>query len=292
MNAAQPMPAIGLGCATLMHASLIELIETAARHGFPTITVPPGRYATVIDQGETQATLRRRLADAGLRVTMVDALTQGLPGLGMPQPADSGLRASLPPDVFVPPDQEACFRAAEALEAPWINVTHFGGRPVPFAIMRDAIGAICRRAGTRGLGVTIEFVPGTGIPDLAYASAIATECGEPNCRVTLDPWHLDRSSGTVEDVRRLPPGMIAGMQLCDRIPEPPGAPLKMMADRLMPGEGRLPLAALLEAALANSPALSLEVEVISAELRALPFDEAAARVSAGLAAWQTAVGLS
>ena len=42
-------------------------------------------------------------------------------------------------------------------------------------------------------------------------------CGEPNACVLLDVFHLDRSGGTVDDVRRLPPGAIAGIQLSDRI---------------------------------------------------------------------------
>jgi hypothetical protein len=49
-----------------------------------------------------------------------------------------------------------------------------------------------------------------------------------------------------------------------------------MEDRLLPGRGQLPLTALLSAALDNSPGVPAGVEVFSAELRAMPFDQAAA----------------
>jgi sugar phosphate isomerase/epimerase len=277
---------IGICCGTLLNAGLVELIEIAGRHGFPTITVRPATFASALEQGLTEKALRRLLADAGVRVTMVDAMTAGLPGLSPPQIPDPELRAYLPPDVFSPPDAETCLRAAEALEAPFVNVTHFGGKPTPLEEMTDAIAAVCRRARARGLQVALEFIPGTGLPDLATAHAVARACGEPNCRVTLDPWHLDRAGGSVEDVVSLPAGSLAGVQLCDRIPEPPGTPYVPMSGRLMPGEGQLPLYELVRAALVNSPGISIEVELFNSDLRRLTADEIAARVATGVKAWR------
>lgn len=136
--------------------------------------------------------------------------------------------------------------------------------------------------------MALEFIPGTGVPDLATADTIARSCGEPNCRITLDPWHWDRSSGSVQDVADLPPESLAAIQLCDRIPEPPGTPYVPMSGRVMPGEGRLPLGGLVRAALANSPGLSIEVELFNDEFRGLSPDDAAARVAAGVKAWKSA----
>ena len=255
----------------------------------PTITVRPSTFTAALEQGATPQSLRRRLRDAGLRVTMIDALTDGLPGLSTPQIADPERRKFLPADVFFPPSQQSCLDAAEALEAPYVNVTHFGGRPLPLAEMTAAIATICRRAGARGLQVALEFVPGTGLGDVATAAAIAASCGEPNCRITLDPWHLDRSGGTVADIVALPANALAGMQLCDRIPEPPGTPYVPMSGRLLPGEGQLPLEQLVRAALANSPGISIELELYNDELRGLSSDEIAARVSAAAKAWRASI---
>jgi sugar phosphate isomerase/epimerase len=279
-------PDIGLCCGTVMKAGLFELIEVAARHGFPTITVRPATFAAALDAGFDEKAIRRRLGDAGLRVAMIDALTRDLPGLAPPDASDPKLRALLPDEVFFPPDQATCLRAAAVLEAPSLNVTHFGGKPVPLPEMAEAVGAICANAAAYGVTIALEFVPGTGIPDIATAHAIARSCGEPNCRITLDPWHLDRSGGSVQDVVALAPDAIAGMQLCDRVPEPPGTPYVPMTGRRMPGEGQLPLYDLVSAVLANSPGISIEAEILNEELRALTPDEAAARVWAGLQKWR------
>lgn len=78
---------IGLCCGMLLQASLPEFIETAARHGFPTITARPAKFAEALEAGFTERQLRRLLAEAGVRVTMVDALTKGLPGVHRPRPS-------------------------------------------------------------------------------------------------------------------------------------------------------------------------------------------------------------
>ena len=161
---------------------------------------------------------------------------------------------------------------------------------IPLQQMAEAIGQICRRARMRGLQVALEFIPGTGLPDVSFAQKVIESCGESNCKITLDFWHLDRSGGTIQDIRHLPPGIIAGLQLCDRIPPAPGTPYIPMSGRDLPGEGQLPLHDLVRSALTNSPGISAEVEVFKEDLRALPPDVAAARIAATVRTWRA--GLS
>ncbi len=73
-------PSIGLCWGSVRRASLLELIEVAALHGFPTITVPPTVVERCLASGETLASLRKHLADTGIRVTVIDALTRDLSG--------------------------------------------------------------------------------------------------------------------------------------------------------------------------------------------------------------------
>lgn len=270
---------IGLCWGTLHRAALPELIEAAARFGFPTLSFPPHLYAQALAEGHDAAGLRRRMRDAGVRVTVADAITAGLPG--MPDE----------PVLFdgktVPRASEAdCFTMAEALEAPLVNISHFGARRVAQAELTEAIKGICRRASARGLGVVLEFVPGTGIADLAAAAEIVRDCGEANCAILLDTWHLARTGGTPADIAALPPRCIGAMQLSDRLPPAPGESYVPMSGRLLPGEGSLPLHLIVAAAQANSPGISAEIEVFSAELAALPIVEAAARTTAAISAWR------
>jgi sugar phosphate isomerase/epimerase len=276
----------GLCCGMFLDASLPELIDIAARHGFPTITARPLAVAAALDAGLTERTLRRLLADAGIRVTMVDALSTGLPGAVSPDTFDPALRAVIPVDSLNPPDEETCLRSAEVLEAPYVNVSLFRAQRVPMAEMAEAVGSLCRRAARRGLKIALEFYPESSLPDLQYAADVVRTCGERNCAITLDTWHLTRSGGTLDDIRRLPPGLIAGIQISDYVPPPPGVPYVPMRGRSLPGRGELPLGDMIEAALRNSPDASAEIEVFNEELRALSGDAAAARISAAIAGWQ------
>ena len=104
--------------------------------------------------------------------------------------------------------------------------------------------------------------------------------------ILLDSWHLARTGGTADQVRALPPHSIGAIQLSDRNPPAPGEAYVPMTGRLLPGEGNLPLHDIVAAALANSPGLSAEVEVFSAELSSLPVDAAARRTATAVESWR------
>jgi sugar phosphate isomerase/epimerase len=280
------MPEIGLGCANLLQLTLPEFIDTAERAGFGRITVRPYAFARALDDGWSASDLRRRLADAHIAVTMVDALTHALPGMRDVSGLGADVLARLPPEVLDPPDEATCFRTATELGAPVLNVTHYMGDPVPLDVMADAVGDVSRRAAPRGLRLCLEFIPDTGIPDLPFAQALVEACGEPNVAILLDVFHLDRSGGTVDDVRRLPPDAIAGIQLSDRTRPVPGTGHVPLGGRQLPGEGEMPLRDLLAAALDNSPTATVDLEVLNDELRTLPAHEAAARLAATADAWR------
>ncbi len=276
MTAAAPIE-FDLCWGTVAQASLVELVQAASAHQFHGVTATPLLYRRNRHDGMSDTAVRHLLADAGIRVTVIDALVAGLPG--SPRAAD------------VPPEYRAsfevtesdCFQAAEALGADTINVAHFLGRPVPIADLVEVIGGIGARAHRRGLRLALEFMPETGIPDLATALAIVRSIAADNVGIMVDTWHLARSGGTVDDVRALPAGAIAGIQICDRKDVEPGGVYVPMAGRLLPGDGSLPLVAFLDVVRRHAPKLSVGVEVFSDVLRALSADEAARRVAAAVA---------
>jgi hypothetical protein len=90
----------------------------------------------------------------------------------------------------------------------------------------------------------------------------------------------------VDDVRRLPPGAIANIQISDRTPLLPGSVYTPMTGRQIPGKGRLPLRALMAAALANSPDATADIEALNEEFRDLPIGEAAALLAAAVQDWR------
>lgn len=273
------IPGIGLCWAMIHRASLTETIDIAARHGFPTLEVTPSIYFEALEAGATEAALRAQLGDAGLRVTVIDCISGGLPGLG-DAPTEFRGQAMRRDDV------ETCLTVAEALDAPVLNLTHYRGNPVELPVLAEALGEVCRKAGERGRAVALEFVPDSGIPSIHAAQELAEGCGEPNCGILLDTWHLARSGGTVADVEALPAGMIRAFQLSDRTEPEAGEAYVPMSGRKLPGEGELPLRETIAAALANNPAVSIELEVFSEELLAMRPADAAARTADAVKAWR------
>lgn len=275
-------PQIGLCWAMIHRASLAETIEIAARHGFPTLEVSPYIYFAALEAGATDSSLRRKLRNAGVRVQVIDCISGGLPGLSE-TPNEFRGQAMRRDDV------DSCLVVADALEAPVLNLTHYRGEPVELPVLAEAIGGVCRKAAEEGRTVALEFVPDSGIPSIGAARMLAESCGESNCSILLDTWHLARSGGAIADIEALPPGMIAAFQLSDRTEPAPGTPYVPMSGRKLPGEGELPLGPTISAALANNPDVTIELEVFSEELLALEPGNAAARAARAVADWSRTI---
>ncbi len=267
-------PVIALCWGTVIGTPLEELIGAAAGAGLGAVTLTAGMYEDARARGLSDAALRRRLADEGLTVHAIDPLISALPGT--PRPED------VPPQnrAYFEFTEERCYRAAEALRAQTVNLAHFGGGAVSEQAFIDTLGPLSERARRRGVDLTLEFLPESAIPDLPTAQRIVSAVGASNLGVLFDTWHYVRRGGTPAGLAALPPGLISGLQISDRIEPPPGAAYTPMGGRLLPGEGELPLAALLEALFAHSPGLTVGVEVFSDELRGLPAPEVARRVAA------------
>jgi sugar phosphate isomerase/epimerase len=252
---------------TVERASLIELLEVADRAGYGSVAVTPHSYLRLPPR-DARA-VRSFLAYRPLRVNVIDAILGGLPGSPPADRVDARFRHGFGYTA------EQCFDVAAQLDASVVNVAHFLGAAVEFQALADALASLAVQARSRRIRLTIEFLPGTGIPDLATAHHLARAAGADVTSVMLDTWHHARSGGSVNDVRQLPRGSIGGLQVSDRVAPPPGAGYRIMEDRLLPGRGELPLAALVSAALTNNPEVAVGVEVFSEELRSMSLDQAA-----------------
>ena len=140
----------------------------------------------------------------------------------------------------------------------------------------DRFGRLCDLAAPYGLGLDIEFMIWRPVARLEDAIEIVKAAGRPNGQVLLDTLHLDRSGGTVAAVAAVDAALIGSVQLCDapkRRPEPAGIIDEARGGRLAPGEGALPLAALLDA-LPNSIPLAVEVPLARSMPNATPLERA------------------
>jgi len=124
----------------------------------------------------------------------------------------------------------------------------------------DQFGALVELAAARGMETTVEAVPGLAVGDLDTALAALDHVGRPDFRLLIDTMHLVRSGSDAEDIAALDPDRFGYVQLSD-------APLRprfdsymeeSMYERMVPGDGELPLRDVL-AALPDDLVISLEV---------------------------------
>jgi sugar phosphate isomerase/epimerase len=279
---------VGLGCAPFGGLDILDFIDLASRHGFGKIGGNPFMLDAAVRRGLTRSELRSHLASRGISVGMLDALSRSLPGVLTYEDLDPTLRARYPPDMYTNPDEDTCLKYAVDFGTRVVNAGAVFNGQVAVDDMADGVRVLCRVAAPLGLRISLECVPYSGLPTLDYVQSVLQEVGEPNCAVTLDAYHLSRAGATIDDVRRLPAGVIATLQVSDRIIPTHETVGVIDRRRLMPGSGELPLHDLLATVLENSPDAYIEVEVLNDAFAALLADDLAAQLAEHTRMWLAA----
>jgi sugar phosphate isomerase/epimerase len=147
--------------------------------------------------------------------------------------------------------------------------------------------ALARLAGVAagfGLTICIEFMGFRSIDSLARAESVVKASGAANTAIILDALHVQRTGATIEEITALPAGIVSHFQICDASelrPQPDQLTEEARSGRLLPGEGAIPLTAII-AALPAGTEMSLEIPV--AALSGLPVAERA-RIGAASISW-------
>lgn len=111
---------------------------------------------------------------------------------------------------------------------------------------RTGLSIVVEEAERVGAVVALEFLPFSGVADLATAWRLIEPLG-PSAGILLDAWHWHRQPGgpAPELLASIPGERIPYLQVCDAAPEPAADALtEAMSARLLPGEGVVDLPAL------------------------------------------------
>ena len=265
--------AIGLEHLTLLEIAPPELVTLAAAAGFDTVglrvcPVTADEEAWPLYPGSPMlAETRLRCADSGVSVHAVEAIALG------------------PGSVLA--GQERVVETAAALGARYLNVICDDTDTGRFTELLAVLVVTARAAGVRPV---IEFTAYRPIRCLADAVTIATRTGGG---ILLDTLHIQRCGASAAEIAAVDPALLTYLQICDaprkqphglRVPAamPRGQHaadddrvLEARTMRLLPGEGELPLEALL-AVLPGDMLVSVEAPSAAALSAASP-DEYAAR---------------
>jgi sugar phosphate isomerase/epimerase len=234
------VPALSLANLTVADAGPLELLDAAAAGGFDAVNmwlVPPPAMASfnvkcaapaaVVGNPALIREINGRIAACGVRVFQASCswLTPAFDRSGTAAVLDAmaQIGAQRVSVVGWDPDRER-------------SIANLAG--------------LCADAAAYGMAVTLEFMPYSAVRTVADAAAVLASAGAPNLDVLVDALHLARSGGTPADLQLLEPHQIGVLQLCDAPADAP--PPELLRDesvnrRRHPGDGDLPLVALLDA---------------------------------------------
>jgi len=268
-----------LWCGTLFGASLQELLAAATAGGFSSISLFPLVYRNAQKNGLSTEQMRTLAEESGVKVAVIDPLTTWLPQqLRTPPPSTS------PEDIaFTHFNVDEVLAMAATFGAESISVIETFGTPIPVDVGIESFAEICDRAAEHGLRVQLEFMPFSGIPDLATAWEIVRGANRSNGGLVFDTWHYFRGQPNNDLLRTIPGDRIFVLQLSD-------APLQReeslkeesLHRRLLPGTGSFDLLRLLQIFKEIGATPSIGIEVFSDTLAALPPMEIGRQVGTSL----------
>ena len=260
-----------LSAGSALQTPFTERLRLAAASGFAGLSMWESDYLGARAEGYSDADLRGALADHGIEIAELDALTRWLPG------DDDAVRS----DWATGFEEKDFYAVADAIGARSINVVDLGAlRTISVEAAAEAFAGVCDRAREHGLLVHLEFLPWSNIPDIETAWDIVREAGRDNGGVLLDTWHLLRSGGTPESLLEMPRDRVYAIQVSDA-PAVAESNLmeETMARRLLPGEGAARVRDVLNVLSDGGCTAPVGVEVFSSALAALPADQAIERVA-------------
>ena len=190
------------------------------------------------------------LKDAALRRDMLAAMDH------------RGVKISLGDGFLVLPGSDAHKLTADLdalaeLGVPRINVVSLDP---DLSRTFEQFAVLTELAAQRGIQTVVEPVPGLTVGDLATALAAREYVGRSDFRLLIDTMHLVRSGSSAADVAAIASDHIGYAQLNDTTLQPrmDNYMEEAMFERMVPGEGELPLGDILSAL---PPDIVIELEV-------------------------------
>lgn len=237
---------LGIGMLSVFGLPPVELVNlaadlgcrfvSAALQGMPLVPLGYPRFSLTDDAGLRQAVLAA-MEERGVRISLGDGFLV-LPGADV-----RALRGDL--DVLA------------ELGVPRINVVSLDP-DVPRSF--DQFAALTDLAAQLGIQTLVEPVPGLTVGDLPTALAAVEHVARPDFRLLIDTMHVVRSGSSAADLAAIDPTRIGYAQLNDTTlrPRTENYMEEAMFERMVPGEGELPLRGILSV-LPSDIVIELEV---------------------------------
>jgi sugar phosphate isomerase/epimerase len=177
--------------------------------------------------------------------------------------------------------------AAAALGAHHVKVGNIPGTPCPLERVTERFAELCDDAASNHDALIVyEFMPfDVNVRTLEAAQAVVGGAARANGALAFDTWHLSKLGIAPHDVRRVPRAQVGWVELSDGQFADMDDPIdEVVNHRRLPGEGEFDIRGYVDAFRELGYDGPWGVEVLSAELRALPIAEIFDRAHATTAA--------
>jgi sugar phosphate isomerase/epimerase len=227
-----------LWAANVRTKTLADRLIAARAGNFSHMSVFPIDWQGWRDGGLSVATMRAMIRDADVKILAIDPFVQWIPGFAIPDDYPPQNRG------FIQFDENAILRIAEEAEAEAINCVEGLGQRHPQPFLIDAFGGFADRAATRGLRVTLEFMPISSITGLREGWQIVSGVNRTNAGLCFDTWHYFRSYEDTAILASIPGAKIFEVQLADATKALKADNLieDLLRFRLLPGDGEFDIA--------------------------------------------------
>jgi len=207
--------------------------------------------------------------DAGLRDIEIEFAQDFFMPEGSPQKAES--------DRVKP----ILFEAAAAFDAHHIKAGNIPAAECDFDHLAEALARLCAEAAEHtDAKIAYEIIPtDPQVDSLEDALELVRRAGAPpNLGIAIDTWHMSKLGISPEQLAAVDIGQIAWVELSDgHFHNLDDFVYEVTCDRRLPGEGEFDIPGYVRALQAAGYDQPWGVEVLSADLRSLPIEEAFTR---------------
>lgn len=204
-----------------------DRVKIAKEAGYDGIGLRAETYMLAVKQGYSDERMLEILAEHDMKVTEVEYITLW---------ADPNKTMETPETLLQQFKEQTIYHMARLFGVGHINCGLMEKYPAEVHI--QAFKELCTRA--KELVIGLEFMPYSGVPDLASAWNIVKEADCDNGMLILDTWHWARANMTAADLEGVPAEKVVSIQICDVLERRyPDTILRdeSMHDRLCPGTG-------------------------------------------------------
>lgn len=269
MNLAGKQVPLTISSYTLgMEIDFEQRVKTAKKAGFEGIGLRAETYMLAVKQGYSDADMLRILEENQMKVSEVEYITLW---------ADPNKTKETPETLLQQFKEQTVFHMARLFNVGHINCGLMEKHSQD--VLTQAFKELCHRA--KELIIGLEFMPYSGVPNLAAAWEIINLAGCENGMLILDTWHWARANQTGADLVGIPKEKFISVQICDvlerRYPETILRE-ESMHDRLSPGTGWGDTVGFLKAIKEHGiEPVVIGTEVISDPILAIGYEESAAQ---------------